>query len=369
VKVLMLPIVMVSVIVFVLMSASASKAQGDDSLSGTRWQLVSYGEAGTETPIVVGSFITLEFREGNEVSGTGGCNSYGSSYVLGDGAITFNDVFSTERACTDMAIMNQEQAYLAGLQTAVGYTLSDDQLILTSEKGQQLVFEPLRIPVGSQWQLQSYGSPGDETIVIEGTQVTLEFAEENRVVGSGGCNNYNGTFTDEGSSITFSAMVSTRRACVDENATAQEQAYLAALPAATGYALYNDVLTITYGDDQQLTFTRINPLADSQWELTSIDGQAVVAANNPVTLQFTADQQVGGNGGCNSYGGTYRMSGDAIAFSDVASTLMACMDNSLMEQEQVYFAALQAATRFNISGDQLTITYGDNQQLIFTRAA
>lgn len=39
-----------------------------------------------------------------------------------------------------------------------------------------------------------------------------------------------------------------------------------------------------------------------------------------------------------------------------------------MEQEALFYAALSAATGFEQADDQLIITYGDNQQLIFSAA-
>lgn len=110
--------------------------------------------------------------------------------------------------------------------------------------------------------------PGGQTIPLEGTAwrlaelnrqpvvpvpgdgaPTLAFAEEPRASGNGGCNLFSGPYTRSGASLRFGALVSTRRACVDEAATRQETAYLQALQSTTRYAVYDDLLVL-YAADQ-----------------------------------------------------------------------------------------------------------------------
>lgn len=58
----------------------------------------------------------------------------------------------------------------------------------------------------------------------------LQFAlDENRVAGSGGCNRISGGFALEGDGLSFTQMISTRMACLDGDAMATEQGFLAAL--------------------------------------------------------------------------------------------------------------------------------------------
>jgi heat shock protein HslJ len=86
--------------------------------------------------------------------------------------------------------------------------------------------------------------------------------------------------------------------------------------------------------------------------------EAVVGmiADSKVTLNFGADGQVSGNAGCNNYSGGYETSGDQLKVGPLASTMMACdKPAGVMEQEQLYLAALQNAAIYEISGDTLTI--------------
>ncbi|HYV10576.1 MAG TPA: META domain-containing protein [Pyrinomonadaceae bacterium] len=109
-----------------------------------------------------------------------------------------------------------------------GRTMSTDQRVLT----------------GIEWRLASLGPAGSETGVVAGTTVTLRFAEDNRASGSTGCNNYNGTYQVRGDNISFSRLISTRRACLDQNANQQEQRFLSTLGAASRFRLSSNRLTI-----------------------------------------------------------------------------------------------------------------------------
>lgn len=111
------------------------------------------------------------------------------------------------------------------------------------------------------------------------------------------------------------------------------------------------------------------PLAGTSWALTGLgrDAAIPVVANSTVTLDFSTDGQASGNAGCNSYGGDYTVAGEMITISELVSTLMACTDTAVMDQEQEYLAALDSAGHFAVDGNQLTIWgEGDSGTLTFT---
>ena len=114
------------------------------------------------------------------------------------------------------------------VQAQTGRVMSTDQRVLT----------------GTDWRLVSLGPAGAETNVIAGTTVTLRFGEDERASGSTGCNSYSGTYQVRGDNISFSRLVSTRRACLDQNANQQEQRFLSALEAANRFRLTSNRLTI-----------------------------------------------------------------------------------------------------------------------------
>ncbi len=334
-------------------------AQNGDPLAGTHWQLVSIGE----TAVVEGTSVTLVFADDGSAGGSGGCNTYGASYSVEGGTIAFGDVFSTLMACAE-DYMAQEQAYFAALQSATTYTLSADLLVITYGEGETLVFEALTQLPGTMWQLETLA--GEDVSGI----ITLNFDLENGVHGSAGCNSYGGTVVADGAAIGFGELVSTLMACADEQVAAQEQAYLAALQAAVSYVLTDEQLIIRYADEagsrEELIFVRVHSLANSAWQLETLAGAAVLG-EVPVTLQFDDAGLATGSGGCNQYSSRYSMTAGSITFDAVVSTRMACAEG-IMAQERAYFAALEAATSFELNEEQLIIDFADGQRLVFTPA-
>ncbi|MEW5957135.1 MAG: META domain-containing protein [Chloroflexota bacterium] len=113
-------------------------------------------------------------------------------------------------------------------------------------------------------------------------------------------------------------------------------------------------------------------LANTRWVLESFGApgaETPVIAGSNITLEFGADGQAGGSGGCNSYGGSYQVQDKTLSFSQIASTLMACADASMMQQEQQYLEALQSAGQFELTDSHLTIRYDNGQGALHFRQA
>ena len=100
---------------------------------------------------------------------------------------------------------------------------------------------------GTKWQMQDYADPaittGMSTVLI-GAIPTIEFGEDDApsgdgvVSGSGGCNDYQGTYTVDGESLTFGPLAATLMACSDpEGVMEQEAAFMAQLQSAAGYKI------------------------------------------------------------------------------------------------------------------------------------
>ncbi|MBL8165028.1 MAG: META domain-containing protein [Anaerolineae bacterium] len=325
----------------------ATFAQSED-LTGVQWRLVSIDGV----PAQIATTITLSLDANGQAGGNSGCNFYGGSYTLTDGAFSLSDIASTMMACLDNAIMDQETAYLAALQTATQIEHNGDTLTITYDNGKQLQFVTYDPLLGTQWQLSAIGG----TPVIQDTTITLEFRYGQQVVGSGGCNSYSGGYVLlTGTGLNFDPLVSTKMACAGEGITEQESSFLSTLQTTAFYEMQGEQLTLWTAADQSMTFelTGRDPLVGTQWQLLG------TAEGSSLTLIFGEGGEVSGSGGCNSFGGSYTVAEGSISFGPLVSTMMACLDDALTEQEQVYFANLQAISSFQIVGDELTITTGD----------
>ncbi|WP_284720362.1 META domain-containing protein [Polyangium sorediatum] len=112
-----------------------------------------------------------------------------------------------------------------------------------------------------------------------------------------------------------------------------------------------------------------NRLANTRWELESlIEGRTIwePSGRTEVTLVFQADGTANGKAPCNYYFASYTVEGNTLSMSSAGSTRMFC--EGVMEQEGRYLRALEQAGRFELSGDELRIEYGNGQgTLIFER--
>jgi len=113
-------------------------------------------------------------------------------------------------------------------------------------------------------------------------------------------------------------------------------------------------------------------LQGTRWVLVSYrDAAGEIAdalADREVTAEFGADGQMGGNAGCNSYFAAYTVDGRALTIGQAGSTMMACMPETVMQQEAGFLAALQSAATYAIAGDTLTLSDAAGDTALTLRA-
>ena len=340
------------------------------------WVLVGYGDALNPTVVEEGTVITAVFNSSDDqLSGSGGCNNYFTSYTSDDnGGLTIDGpIGSTMMACENM---EAESAYFAALETVNGWTLNEEgRLELSYDSGQpfdeKLVYTPGETPLtGTLWRLVNYGDPDDLTEVETGTTVTAEFQPETdttgTVGGSASCNNYSTSYTLDGDQISFGPVAGTMMAC--PIGMEQETAYMAALGTAQTYQIIGANLQITY-DGGVLNYTSLNlPLENVLWQAVVVAGQPVPEGVD-ISALFVPGEEVsggtlGGNAGCNNYNTSYETSSDISTNppihsltigSPMAMTLAICPDDALAELERSYLGSLETATTYEILGDQMII--------------
>ncbi len=96
-------------------------------------------------------------------------------------------------------------------------------------------------------------------------------------------------------------------------------------------------------------------LEGTSWEVTSYNtGTGAVTSviiGTEITANFGEDGQLTGNAGCNNYSAQYETQGDNINIETAEVTEMACLEpEGIMEQEQLYLAALVTADTYKIEG-------------------
>jgi len=97
--------------------------------------------------------------------------------------------------------------------------------------------------------------------------------------------------------------------------------------------------------------TMIDQLIGRDWDLTSLAGQAPLP-DKLVTISFS-ETEVTGSAGCNSYFGSYTLTGSQLSIGQLGSTMMFCEEG--MEQEQQFLAMLGTAEKIALEQATLTI--------------
>jgi heat shock protein HslJ len=101
-------------------------------------------------------------------------------------------------------------------------------------------------------------------------------------------------------------------------------------------------------------------------EAGTLDGEDIpIIEGYPITLIFDEPEgTAGGKSACNQWFAGYTLSGDELTFTDIGQTMMACVDEGVMESETAFTAALAQVEIFTIEGNQLNLT-GEAVDLLF----
>jgi len=223
-------------------------------LEGVRWVLVSYLNADGETvDALADREATAEFAADGQMGGNGSCNQYFASYTVDGDSLTIGQAGSTLMACMPEEVMAQEAGFLAALQSAATFAIDGEQLqIMNGDGATVLTFravEPTSL-TGTNWTAGSVNN-GREAVstLVAGTTITAVFAEDGKLNGSAGCNNYMTSYTLDGPNITIQPPATTRKLCPEpEGVMEQEAAFTTMLPQAATYTISGDALELRTAD-------------------------------------------------------------------------------------------------------------------------
>ena len=183
----------------------------DDTIQGS-WTLVGMTVDGEQVDMLDDWPVTLMI-EGDQISGTAACNSYGGTVQTdgtGGGRFVTSDLFSTEMGCEQVA-MEMEQRFLASLQAIDSYELADGLYLAEAGVDTSLEFQrnapiPDADLTGTTWVLDTLIS-GDAASNMAGMgDVYVRFNDDGSLVGATGCGGIVGSWTTDGERLAFSAL-------------------------------------------------------------------------------------------------------------------------------------------------------------------
>lgn len=107
------------------------------SLEGSSWEVISYNNGkGGVISVIIGTEITANFGEDGQLTGNASCNNYFAPYETDDNNITIGPAGTNRMACQEPeGIMEQEQQYLAALETAATYKITGLDMEMRTAEG------------------------------------------------------------------------------------------------------------------------------------------------------------------------------------------------------------------------------------------
>ena len=200
----------------------------------------------------------------------------------------------------------------------------------------------------------------------------------NRFTGNTGCNIMNGAVRMTRSSISFSSVITTKRACTRITAPTESK-LLSALGRVDRYRKSGPKIQLYSGKQLLIELSpryitpeepEQQPVADQielesrKWVLETIGGVEIPKVKEQAFIVFDpVKKSAGGNSSCNVFGGSYETDGSKITISETISTMRACVEDERMNIERQFFDALKAVDRYEIKGLKLTL-YRANKQLL-----
>lgn len=237
-------------------TTTAPAAGGAGDLVGA-WRLESFPEGPSPAvPVPAGAAATMTFAADGAFSGNTGCNILNGTWKIDGATLTLVPGPMTMRACEDLVVQAQEQALVNGLPEVTAYTVAGDTLTLLDIGAKPLFrFAAADELTGTSWTVTGVNT-GDALVGVElGAGLTVTFEAGGVVSGNDGCNNFKGSWTETGGTLTVTGLASTMMACEPEIATRAGQ-FTAALQVPTTVEVSGSTVTLRDANGaMQLTLT------------------------------------------------------------------------------------------------------------------
>lgn len=118
------------------------------------------------------------------------------------------------------------------------------------------------------------------------------------------------------------------------------------------------ILFFSCNSTKKIKGDKTSEITEKYWKLIEIRGQQVTSENfvskEPHFILKSTDNKVTGNGGCNSFFGTYELQADMnrITFSKLGATKMACLKPTV---EDAFFNVLETVDNYTVKNDTLQL--------------
>ena len=377
------------------------------------------GANGTLVPPVVGSVLTLVFGTDGTLTGTTGCNSLFGEYDIAGSAVIIEPLGTTRMACTSDQLSQQEAAYVDALGRAASWTMDATGLSLIAEDGSttvSLVDDP-NLPPPSPTPVMPTPTPTIAPTPVptptpsprptptpsprptpkptpkatakptpKPTAATVTVpnvvgdAEADALVAFGAAGVKAGAKTNKYDKAKKGTVISTdpkggvvvaRGTAVDYKVSRGPEPTPSPTPQPTAKPTPKPTAKPTPKPTPKPTASTApsDPLKGTSWILSKYDdgtGDVITVPVQPETPTAAfASGSISGFAGCNTYTGSYSLSGSTITLGALSTTAKAC-DDLATAVEAIFLSAMGKITRWNVNDNGRLVLKGADGAPILT---
>ena len=244
--------------IFILIAVFSSGvfAQNKSSdLSSARWNLIEInGKKLSDSK----AFIELNEMQ---VTGNAGCNRIFGKYEQKGKNIKFFGIGATKKFCAENGVMKTETELLNALNKASIFAAKGNTLSLYAKNRLVLKFR----------KAETENSAGNSLIELEDKKWMLEATENSSAAnlsaflvfdktkqnagGNTGCNAFGAAYSANSEKIKFTEIISTFRACLEDEKMKIEREFLNGLRASDNFVIKNEKLYLYKGKNLLLSFS------------------------------------------------------------------------------------------------------------------
>lgn len=251
--------ILIGIFTMIAFATTAAFAQAGKLGTGP-WKLTQLG--GKRISADSKAYIELDIGQAR-FTGSAGCNRMFGSVALNGRNISFSRIGTTRMACVDPEASSIETAFLKALGEATRYRQRNTSLELSGRNGVRLKFNAVRKDEAStgpkasrledaKWMLESIGG---KRAGKAAEQAFVNFdAEKGSAGGNTGCNVFGGNYSTKDGKLSITDIISTMRACIEDDRMTTERDFLDGLRNAGRYEIKGGKLYLYQGEKLLLTF-------------------------------------------------------------------------------------------------------------------
>lgn len=227
------------VVTLTILSAIGVLGQANERLGTRQWKLVQLN--GMNVANSSKAFLELNLNE-TRFTGNTGCNRMFGAVDVRGRRIDLSNIGTTKMACMDPRARRTETQFVKALEDVDRFREIGNSLELYVRNRLVLIFRlvPNRHPADDSLTLESKkwvleAIKGVPVSKIGRTAFIVFDSAKGSAGGNSSCNVFGGSYTATSSTIKITEIVSTMRACIEDERMTIERDFLAGLPRANGY--------------------------------------------------------------------------------------------------------------------------------------